>query len=92
MMPPWLLNLIPSAWIIYAIIASGALGLLAYSHHAGYVSGEGAYKTKIELAQKKHDVKVGNDYAKIDKSTPFNAERDVAGKWLLGFVRNGTGE
>lgn len=91
-MPTWFLSLIPSAWIIYALLAAAALGLLAYSHHAGYVSGQAAYEQKIKLAQKKHDVKVGKDYAKIDKATPFNADRDVAGKWLLGLVRADSGQ
>lgn len=70
-------------WIAAAVLIVGGFGTAGYSlYHMGQSD---SVKTQT-VAQKKHEKKRAKEDAKIDRNTPFNADRDAKLKWLQGHA------
>ncbi len=71
--------------IIAAVLATLliTIGSSLYFYHEGKVTAN----AKLIVAQLNHNKKVDKDYAKIDKATPFNTDKQSAANWLLKHTR-----
>lgn len=67
---------------IYLILGVLALGMLSGVAWKIREDGVAAGKATYEKAQKKQNKKVEKNDAKIDKETPFDAERATQLEWL----------
>lgn len=69
-----------------ALIIAGAIAFGGYSTVI-YFKGGKAEQLKQANEQIKQDEKTRKSHAKIDRATPFSADKHDAGVWLLNYTR-----
>ena len=69
---------------IKLIITAVVAGILLFAGYTAYIynKGEENVKTKQVTKQLENEVKVRKSYDKIDKKTPFSADKSDALEWL----------
>lgn len=70
-------------WIISVVLGLALIGGAGY--HV-YSKGVESGKVIAKAEQDKHEKKVKKNDIKIDKNTPFSADRDTQLKWMYGYT------
>lgn len=71
----------------WPLLILGAVMLVLSTSFYSYKAGKDACELRQAEAQLKNDQKVRKAYEKIDKETPFSADKSGAINWLLQHTR-----